>query len=96
MPTPTLVFSSSTGHVRLGWDAFDRDVLSTFRTADVCSFSDVVRSLPAGLHFSEIRGALSVLVHAGYLTSSCDTGPWELTDAGRDRLADLTAARSAA
>lgn len=93
---PTLAYSTSTGRVRRGWDAFDRDVLSTFRDAHARSFTEVVNSLPTGLHFTDVRGSLNVLVHLGLLTGLRDTGPWELTDAGLDRLTGFTTTRKAA
>lgn len=87
---------SARNQLRRGWDAFDRDVLRTFTDADSRSFSDVVGSLPPGLHFSVVRGSLAVLAHMGYLTQVSNAGPWELTNAGQDRLADIAAARTAA
>lgn len=92
---PTLACFTSTGLVRRGWDAFDRDVLRTFTGDDVRSFSDVVGSLPAGLHFTVVRGSLNVLTRLGYLTGSIELGPWELTDAGRRRLVEISARRAA-
>jgi hypothetical protein len=94
---PTLAYSTSTDKLRRGWDALDQRVLRTFDTATgTRSFADVVAALPDGMHFTVVRGSLAVLVHLRLLSQRDDTGPWELTDAGRDRLADLTSTRKAA
>lgn len=94
---PTLVYSTSTDKVRRGWDALDKRVLRTFDTATgTRTFAEVVTALPDGMHFTVVRGSLAVLTHLGYLTGGSDTGPWALTDAGRDRLAELTTTGKAA
>lgn len=95
MPS-ALVYSTSARHIDWGWAALDLDVLRTFRDADSRSFASVVGSLPAGLHFAVVSGSLAVLVDLGYLARRSEVGPWELTDAGRGRLAELATARAAA
>jgi hypothetical protein len=94
---PTLAYSTSTDKLRRGWDDLDKRVLRAFDTAaGTRTFAEVVTALPDGMHFTVVRGSLTVLVHLGLLSQRSDTGPWELTDAGRDRLADLTTAGKAA
>lgn len=93
---PTLAYSTSTDKLRRGWDALDRRVLRTFDTAGTRTFAEVVTTLPDGMHYTVVRGSLTVLVHLGFLSQRSDTDPWTLTDAGRDRLADLTTRTTAA
>jgi hypothetical protein len=81
---------------RKGWDAMDRMALWTFTAADQQTFSDVVRRLPAGIHFRVIRFALQELVDGGLVTRMSEVGPWQITAEGASLLAERLAAQKAA
>jgi DNA-binding HxlR family transcriptional regulator len=79
---------------RYGWDMFDRMVLWAVAQR-ASSFDDLVRLVPAGVHYRLVRGSLRVLADAGLVARHRIRGVYEVTTPGLAMLQPDTARKAA-
>lgn len=83
-----------------GWDALDRDVLRTFRTAASQSLMAVGMRMSYQVTPTTLKDRLEVLARAGHLSHQPGSEEmperWNLTSAGRTRLEQTATSWAAA